>query len=93
VTAGDTIELDTLHGREIYRIERTWIVEPDDVAVLDPTTVRSLTLVTCYPFYYIGSAPQRFIVRAVLAPAPGDAVSRADTPESGPSRHGPDSHQ
>jgi sortase A len=82
VAAGDTIELDTLHGLEVYRIERTWIVGPDDVAVLDPTPARSLTLVTCYPFYYVGSAPQRFIVRAVLASAPGGAVSSADTPAS-----------
>ena len=54
-----------LGGREVYRVERIWIVEPDDVSVLDPTPSRSLTLVTCYPFYYVGSAPQRFIVRAV----------------------------
>ena len=65
ITAGDAIELQTLAGRETYRVERTWIVEPDDVSVLDPTPSRSLTLVTCYPFYFVGSAPQRFIVRAV----------------------------
>lgn len=64
---GDEIELDTLDRTEVYRIERTWIVEPEDVSVLDPTPVRALTLVTCYPFYFVGSAPQRFIVRAVLA--------------------------
>jgi sortase A len=66
VVAGDALEIETLRGLERYRIERTWIVNPDDVSVLDPTTVRSMTLVTCYPFYFIGSAPQRFIVRAVL---------------------------
>jgi sortase A len=64
IAAGDLIELETLTGKEIYRIERTWIVEPEDVSVLDPTPRRSLTLVTCYPFYFVGSAPQRFIVRA-----------------------------
>jgi len=68
IAAGDPIELETLNGRQVYRVERTWIVTPEDVSVLDPTPVRSLTLVTCYPFYYIGSAPQRFIVRAVLQP-------------------------
>lgn len=67
IAPGDTIELETLRSKEIYRVERTWIVVPEDVWVLDPTPVRSLTLVTCYPFYFIGSAPQRFIVRAVLA--------------------------
>jgi sortase A len=65
ITEGDAIELQTLRGRETYRVERTWIVEPEDVSVLDPTPSRSLTLVTCYPFYFVGSAPQRFIVRAV----------------------------
>src|SRR4030095_8763103 len=65
LVAGDAIELESLHGTEDYRIERTWIVNPDDVSVLDPTPERSLTLVTCYPFYFVGSAPQRYIVRAV----------------------------
>ena len=48
------------------------MVDPEDVSVLDPTPARALTLVTCYPFYYVGSAPRRFIVRAVLA---GDRVA------------------
>jgi sortase A len=65
IAVGDSIELETLTGRETYHVERTWIVNPEDVSVLDPTPVRSLTLVTCYPFYFVGSAPQRFIVRAV----------------------------
>jgi sortase A len=67
IALGDAIELETLDGRQMYHVERTWIVDPEDVSVLDPTPVRSLTLVTCYPFYFIGSAPQRFIVRAVPA--------------------------
>ena len=67
IAPGDAIELQTLEGQEAYRVERTWIVDPDDVSVLDPTTNRSLTLVTCYPFYFVGSAPQRFIVRAVVS--------------------------
>jgi sortase A len=61
----DAIELETLGKKEIYRVERTWIVLPEDVSVLDPTPKRSITLVTCYPFYHVGPAPQRFIVRAV----------------------------
>jgi sortase A len=63
----DAIELETLRGKEVYRVERTWVVDPEDVSVLDPTTTRSLTLVTCYPFYHVGPAPHRFIVRAVRA--------------------------
>jgi sortase A len=76
VVEGDTIELDTLEGTEIYRVERTWVVEPEDVSVLDPTPTPALTLVTCYPFYFIGSAPQRFIVRAVREAVPVLATVR-----------------
>jgi sortase A len=67
IAVGDEIQLETLDRTEIYRIERTWVVEPEDMSVLDPTPVRALTLVTCYPFYFVGAAPQRFIVRAVLS--------------------------
>lgn len=66
VSLGDAIELETLEGTQSYRIERAWIVTPDDVSVLDPTPAQSITLVTCYPFYFVGSAPQRYIIRAVL---------------------------
>ena len=67
IAPGDLIELETRTRTERYRVERTWIVDPEDVSVLDPTPAQSLTLVTCYPFYFIGSAPQRFIVRAARA--------------------------
>ena len=67
IVPGDVLELDTLHTTVVYHVERTWIVTPEDVSVLDPTTSSAITLVTCYPFYFIGSAPQRFIVRARAA--------------------------
>ncbi len=70
IAPGDAIVLETLDATETYLVERTWIVNPDDVSVLDPTPTRSLTLVTCYPFYFVGSAPQRFIVRAVRVDDP-----------------------
>jgi sortase A len=73
---GDAVELETRRGTELYRVERIWIVEPEDVSVLDPTPARSLTLVTCYPFYFVGSAPRRFIVRAVLADRATTTVRR-----------------
>ena len=73
IATGDAIEIETLKERQLYRVQRIWIVTPEDVSVLDPTPVPSLTLVTCYPFYYIGSAPQRFIVRAARQP---DVTSR-----------------
>jgi sortase A len=65
VTAGDLIELRTHEGNSTYVVQETRIVPPEDVSVLDPTPVPSLTLVTCYPFYFVGPAPQRFVVRAV----------------------------
>jgi len=64
VVVGDTMELETLAGKETYRIEKIWIVAPEDVQVLDPTPGRAITLVACYPFYFVGSAPKRYIVRA-----------------------------
>ncbi len=65
------LELETLDGRRLgYRVEDIRIVLPSAIEVLDPTPEPSLTLVTCYPFYFVGSAPERYIVRAVLVSAP-----------------------
>jgi len=60
----DLITLMTPRGQYDYRVVSTRIVQPEDVAVLDSDGNEVLTLVTCYPFYFLGSAPQRFIVRA-----------------------------
>src|SRR5262245_4669089 len=65
VRKDDVITLKTLEGTYEYRVEWTRIVQPENVEVLADTGVPALTLVTCYPFYYVGSAPERFIVRAV----------------------------
>jgi sortase A len=73
ITPGDVIEVDTIKGKDVYRVERTWVVEPEEVSVLEPTSTPTLTLVTCYPFYFIGSAPHRFIVRAARAGDTPDA--------------------
>jgi sortase A len=62
----DEIRVVTPDGAYTYRVQRTNVVNPSDVWVLDPTGEPTLTLVTCYPFTYVGSAPQRFIVRAAL---------------------------
>jgi sortase A len=64
--AGDELTLTTADGTYRYRIAKTLIVDPDDVYVLDPTREPTLTLVTCYPFEFIGHAPRRFIVQAQL---------------------------
>jgi sortase A len=71
VKTGDTLELITLSGAQDFRIEEIRIVSPHDVHVLDPADVPTMTLVTCFPFYFVGSAPKRFIVRAVLSSARG----------------------
>lgn len=60
----DLITLTTPQGVFQYRVEGTEIVNPTDVQVLHQTKDAELTLVTCYPFYYVGSAPKRFIVHA-----------------------------
>ena len=60
----DVITIATPDGTYAYRVERTTIVDPADVWVLDATDHGVLTLVTCYPFVYVGSAPQRFIIHA-----------------------------
>lgn len=65
VALGDTIELDSGSGVRRYRVTDLSVVEPTDVSSLRPTPQPALTLVTCYPFYFVGNAPQRYIVRAV----------------------------
>ena len=60
----DVIALTTLRGVSRYRVVSTKIVGPDEVQVLYPTGRDALTLVTCYPFDFVGAAPRRFIVRA-----------------------------
>lgn len=64
IRKNDIIQLRTLAGTFRYRVEETQIVLPEDTQVLADNGVSELTLVTCYPFYYVGSAPKRFIVHA-----------------------------
>ena len=60
----DEIRFSTLRGNFKYAVVSITIVDPDDVGVLASTRENVLTLVTCYPFYYVGPAPHRWIVRA-----------------------------
>jgi sortase A len=69
VRVGHLLQLERLDGTDTYRIVSTTIVDPSDVSVLAATSTHAITLVTCYPFYFVGSAPQRFIVRAEKMPA------------------------
>lgn len=64
IQSQDLVTFTTLTGVFQYRVVSTSIVSPTSVEVLDPTPDPELTLVTCYPFFYLGHAPQRFIVRA-----------------------------
>jgi sortase A len=64
IRKNDTITLTTLFGEYSYRVVSVKVVSPDDVAVLKAGGDETLTLVTCYPFTFVGAAPDRFIVRA-----------------------------
>jgi len=67
VATGDEIDLVRIGQTDTYLVEKIQIVSPEDVSVLNPTQGPSLTLITCFPFYYVGSAPQRFVVHASIA--------------------------
>ena len=64
IRENDIITLTTVNGEYRYRVVFTKVVRPENVAVLNATGNEVLTLVTCYPFYFVGPAPYRFIVRA-----------------------------
>jgi sortase A len=81
VVVGERIELETPTRTETYQVDQIQIVKPTDVQVLEDRSVPTLTLVTCYPFYFIGNAPQRYIVRAT---ASDDSFNRkASIPPNG----------
>jgi sortase A len=80
IAVGDRIELRGIDDDSFYRVTELLIVAPTDVYVLEPSDRATLTLVTCYPFYFIGAAPQRFIVRAVIENVLTDRPSSA-TPD------------
>src|SRR4051812_44951012 len=69
IREGDDIILQTAAGQFLYRVKRTRIVSPENTSALAPTSTPELNLITCYPFYYVGSAPKRFVVEAQLAGA------------------------
>ena len=76
VSPGTRIELETAGRLDVYEVNAIQIVSPHDVSVLQPRELPSLTLVTCYPFYFIGSAPKRYIVQAPLV----DSARLEDVP-------------
>ena len=66
IVRGDSIEVVTPQGQDLYIVDRIDIVTPRDVSVIGPSKIAGITLITCYPFYHIGDAPQRYIVHASL---------------------------
>lgn len=66
IKAGDTIDLATTSGTSVYVVDRVRVTDRTDLSVLEPHEKPSLTLVTCYPFYYVGPAPRRYVVEATL---------------------------
>lgn len=77
VAIGDEITLRTTREAIRYRVTATTVVQPDDVSVLAPRSRDALTLITCYPFSFVGPAPQRFIVHAErVSPTPGTVAAR-----------------
>lgn len=78
---GDTITLRTLTGAWRYRVASLRVVRPEDIAVLYPTAADDLTLITCFPFDYIGAAPERFVVRAERVPEDGTGKGAAAAAE------------
>jgi sortase A len=65
VAVGDRLEIESLSGTRVYRISALSVVRPEDTRSLRQIGHSVVTLVTCYPFYYVGNAPRRYIVRAV----------------------------
>jgi sortase A len=89
IRKGDSINLDTLNGSYSYVVDWAQVVDPDDVGVLAASNQPELTLVTCYPFYYVGSAPERFVVRAHLlgsGPDGGGASPTANAASAAPGK-------
>jgi sortase A len=66
IRAGDEISVETRAGKFTYTVSKIFIVKPTDTRALKPTTAGVMNLITCYPFYYVGRAPKRFVVEAHL---------------------------
>jgi sortase A len=76
VQVGDQIELAVLGRKFVYAVDSITVVKPSDVSVLQARPRPSLTLVTCYPFYFVGDAPQRYIVQASLTESEQTKVAK-----------------
>jgi sortase A len=95
IKENDVIKFETLAGSYFYEVHSTEIVKPQDVSVLKAGNYSELTLVTCYPFYYVGSAPDRFIVKArQVSQTPGGSRQTSDLASDQPANRRPEAkHQ
>jgi sortase A len=80
IRVGDVVRIETPSGTDLYEVEWLSVVAPSDVSVLAATDHPALTLVTCYPFRYVGAAPERFVVRARQVGA--SSIARAGSAEA-----------
>jgi sortase A len=97
VVPGDAIDIERPGGRtaqdnstpriDHYIVRSMKVVLPSDTSVLKSTTSQVLTLVTCYPFYFVGAAPERYVVQAALLPADPDTTSSTLSSTSARSAH------
>jgi sortase A len=85
IRVGDELRVSTVHGDFRYQVRQTKVVDPNDLWVLDPTDRPTLTLITCYPFNYVGKAHRRFIVRAERAT--GVRTTRSEFSEQNEAQH------
>jgi sortase A len=80
IRKGDLVTFEILEGTYRYEVDWAQVVDPQDAGVLAASGRAELTLVTCYPFYFVGAAPERFIVRAHLLDGGGPAAPGKPAP-------------
>ena len=85
IQPGDLVELELPGRTDQYVVARIQVVKPDDIEVLNQTATASLTLVTCFPFYFVGSAPDRYIVTASIRNSSRPELTTSAA-KSGPNR-------
>jgi sortase A len=78
IRQGDVITLKTRDGNFQYRVEETAVVPPTDMQVLQSSSEPTVTLITCFPFYFVGAAPNRFIVRARQVATSAEEFQRSE---------------
>jgi sortase A len=89
IQLGDDIFIETPAGRFRYQVASVRVVSPRDLRVLRATDDSVLTLITCYPFWVLGNAPERFVVRATAVSGPAAAITTPDASTGAPTAVAP----